>query len=33
MQDQLANEGVLVQNDKVINFDELFWNPSKELNW
>ena len=33
MQDLLANEGVLIENDKVINFDKLFWNPSKELNW
>ena len=33
MQDMLANEGVLIKNDKVINFDKLFWNPSKELNW
>lgn len=27
MQSLLENEGVLVENDKVINFEEKFWNP------
>ncbi|MFN3916913.1 MAG: MGMT family protein [Flavobacteriales bacterium] len=31
MQLLLEKEGVSVANDKVINFEELFWNPSEEL--
>lgn len=31
MQELLHKEGVLVFNDKVLNFKELFWNPIKEL--
>lgn len=28
MQQLLENEGVKVENDKVVNFNELFWDPS-----
>ncbi|MCS5490533.1 MGMT family protein [Algoriphagus limi] len=31
MQELLEAEGVIVQNDKVQNFDKLFWDPEKEL--
>jgi methylated-DNA-protein-cysteine methyltransferase-like protein len=32
MQRLLEREGVKVENNKVIEFDELFWDPNKELN-
>jgi methylated-DNA-protein-cysteine methyltransferase-like protein len=31
MQQLLENEGVLVIDNQIQNFDELFWDPSKEL--
>jgi methylated-DNA-protein-cysteine methyltransferase-like protein len=31
MQQLLENEGVEVVDDKVVRFDELFWDPGKEL--
>lgn len=31
MQQLLENEGIKVEDDKVVNFEELFWDPSKEL--
>ena len=31
MQQLLENEGIKVKNDKVVNFDKLFWDPGKEL--
>ena len=31
MQQLLESEGVEVENDKVISFEKLFWNPQKEL--
>lgn len=31
MQQLLENEGVRVVDDKVVDFDNLFWDPSKEL--
>lgn len=31
MQERLEKEGVKVENDQVVNFKELFWDPSKEL--
>ena len=31
MQQLLEKEGVLVKNDKVVDFARLFWDPSKEL--
>ena len=31
MQDRLEKEGVKVENDQVVNFEKLFWDPSKEL--
>jgi hypothetical protein len=27
----LKKEGVRVVNDKIVNFTEIFWNPSQEL--
>jgi methylated-DNA-protein-cysteine methyltransferase related protein len=31
MQQLLEKEGVQVEEDKVINFSKVFWDPSKEL--
>jgi methylated-DNA-protein-cysteine methyltransferase-like protein len=31
MEELLAKEGVLVKNDKVVDFKKRFWNPSEEL--
>ena len=31
MQERLEAEGVEVINDKIQNFDQVFWDPSKEL--
>jgi methylated-DNA-protein-cysteine methyltransferase-like protein len=31
MQRRLQAEGIKVKNDKVVEFDKLFWNPIKEL--
>lgn len=31
MQELLENEGVVIDNDSVVNFKELFWDPLKEL--
>jgi methylated-DNA-protein-cysteine methyltransferase-like protein len=31
MQQLLEKEGIVVKNDKVVNFKELFWNPTIEL--
>lgn len=31
MQRSLEKEGVIVKNDQVQNFEELFWNPSEDL--
>lgn len=31
MQELLKKEGIQVKNDKVVNFKELYWDPSKEL--
>lgn len=27
----LENEGIIIENDKIINFEEKFWDPGKEL--
>ena len=32
MRNLLESEGVIVKNDQVINFKNLIWDPSKELN-
>jgi len=32
MQELLENEGAVVENDRVINFQDMFWDPIKELN-
>ena len=32
MKELLENEGAVVENDRVINFKEMFWDPIKELN-
>ena len=31
MQEALEAEGIIVENDKVLNFSTLFWNPNEEL--
>jgi methylated-DNA-protein-cysteine methyltransferase-like protein len=31
MQELLENEGVAIEGDGVVNFQELFWDPMKEL--
>jgi methylated-DNA-protein-cysteine methyltransferase related protein len=31
MQELLQKEGIHVENDKIINFNEIFWNPITEL--
>jgi methylated-DNA-protein-cysteine methyltransferase related protein len=31
MQQLLEKEGVIIENDKVRDFDQLFWDPMKEL--
>lgn len=31
MQESLEKEGVQVTNDQVVNFNQLFWDPAKEL--
>lgn len=31
MQELLENEGIKVEKDQVVNFKNLFWNPSDEL--
>jgi methylated-DNA-protein-cysteine methyltransferase-like protein len=31
MEQLLENEGILIENDRIINFDEKFWDPGKEL--
>lgn len=32
MQELLENEGVVIENNKVVNFKELFWHPGDHLN-
>ena len=32
MKDLLESEGVKIQNDRVVNFKKVVWDPSKELN-
>jgi methylated-DNA-protein-cysteine methyltransferase-like protein len=31
MEQLLENEGIIIEDDHIINFDEKFWDPSKEL--
>ncbi|MGC1390330.1 MAG: MGMT family protein [Bacteroidales bacterium] len=31
MEQLLKNEGIIVENDRIINFREKFWDPGKEL--
>ena len=31
MEQLLENEGIIIENDLIINFEEKFWDPSKEL--
>jgi len=31
MQELLENEGIVIEDNKIINFAERFWDPSKEL--
>lgn len=27
----LKNEGIIIENDQILNFEEKFWDPSKEM--
>ncbi len=31
MEERLAGEGIIVKNDTIVNFKEVYWDPSKEL--
>jgi methylated-DNA-protein-cysteine methyltransferase related protein len=31
MQERLENEGVKVENDRIVDWDNVFWDPEKEL--
>lgn len=31
MRELLENEGAVIENDRVLNFQEMFWDPIKEL--
>jgi methylated-DNA-protein-cysteine methyltransferase related protein len=31
MQELLENEGVIIEDDQVVDFDRIFWDPAKEL--
>jgi methylated-DNA-protein-cysteine methyltransferase related protein len=31
MQNLLKQEGIIVENDQIVNFTECFWDPTKEL--
>ena len=31
MQERLEQEGVKIENDQVVDFEKLFWDPAKEL--
>lgn len=31
MEQLLANEGIIIEDDKIINFNEKFWDPMKEV--
>jgi methylated-DNA-protein-cysteine methyltransferase-like protein len=33
MQELLENEGVVIENDKIINFKDIFWDPNIELKY
>ena len=31
MQELLESEGIMIEDDKVVDFEKIFWDPSKEL--
>jgi len=31
MQELLENEGIVIEDDQILNFKEVFWEPMKEL--
>ena len=31
MQELLENEGAVIENDRIVNFPDLFWDPVREL--
>ncbi|GEO03167.1 methylated-DNA--protein-cysteine methyltransferase [Adhaeribacter aerolatus] len=31
MQESLENEGIQIKDDRVVDFDKLFWDPAREL--
>lgn len=32
MQQLLENEGIIVRDNRIVNFEKVFWNPSEHLN-
>jgi methylated-DNA-protein-cysteine methyltransferase related protein len=33
MQELLESEGIVITEDQVENFEKIFWDPQKEINW
>ena len=33
MQELLENEGIVIEDDQILNFGEIFWDPVKELSF
>ena len=33
MQQLLENEGVIITDDKILNFEDVYWDPAQELLW
>jgi methylated-DNA-protein-cysteine methyltransferase-like protein len=31
MQELLENEGIVIENNKILNFEKFFWDPFREL--
>ncbi len=31
MRELLENEGIIIEDDKIVNFEDIFWDPNKEL--
>ena len=32
MRELLESEGIIIEDDKIINFDQVFWNPAENIN-
>lgn len=33
MQKSLENEGLIIENDQILHFEQVFWDPAKELGY